>query len=51
MVQVGLPTVYVIEAFRREGDQTYAVARVQHSDERREIRIDVATPVLFKKVG
>ena len=51
VVQVGKPTVYVIESFRRDGLVTYAIARAQHSEERREIRIDVATPVLFKKVG
>ena len=51
MVQVGMPTIYVIESFRREGEKTLALARVQHTDERRVIPIDVATPVLFKKVG
>ncbi|MGV3618709.1 MAG: hypothetical protein ACO1SV_25585 [Fimbriimonas sp.] len=51
VVQVGMTTIYVIESFRREGDQTLAIARAQHTDERREIRIDVATPVLYKKVG
>lgn len=51
VIQVGAPTIYVIESFRREGLETYAIARVQHSEERREIKIDVATPVLFRKVG
>ncbi len=51
VIQVGQPTVYVIESFRREGTLTFAVARIQHTEERRDIRIDVATPVLFKKVG
>lgn len=51
VVQVGMPTIYVIESFRREGEKTLALARAQHTDERREIAIDVATPVLFKKVG
>jgi hypothetical protein len=46
-----MPTIYVIESFRREGEKTLALARAQHTDERREIAIDVATPVLFKKVG
>ena len=51
VVKVGQATVYVIESFRREGDQMVAVARAQHTEERREIPIDVATPVLYKKVG
>jgi hypothetical protein len=51
VVKVGVPTIFVIESFRREGDETVAVVRAQHTDERREIRIDVATPVLYKKVG
>jgi hypothetical protein len=51
VVQVGMPTIYVIESFRREGEKTLALARAQHTDERRVIPIDVATPVLFKKVG
>ena len=51
VMQVGQTTVYVIESFRRDDGQTVAVVRAQHTQERREIRIDVATPVLFKKVG
>lgn len=51
VIQVGAATIYVIESFRREGLVTYAIARVQHTEERREIKIDVATPILFRKVG
>jgi hypothetical protein len=51
VLRVGEDTVYVIESFRKDGDRTIAVARAQGTEKRREIVIDVATPVLFKKVG
>lgn len=49
--RVGNPTVMIIEAFRRTEKGTVAVARVQHSELRQEIKIDVATPVLYGKLG
>lgn len=51
VIRVGQPNVYIIESFRKVEFETYAKVRVQHTDERREIRIDVATPVLYRKIG
>lgn len=51
VAKVGQPTIYIIEAFRRSEKGTTAVVRVQHSDSRELIKIDIATPVLYCKVG
>lgn len=51
VVKVGEATIFVIEAFRREDLNTVAVVREQGTENRREIRIDVATPVLYRKVS